>query len=997
MRKLAFLAFLSIGNMLAATLGEAHSQSSTPPAKTTEQAQFQTEIERAAAERDRLMKEQKFEAALPFARRIVEILRTHKPNTVDLVIALDQWARIGFSLDDFELARRLWLEAHSILSAKSPDSPALSWLLNNLGLTEYSLGNLAEAERWFEKSLAIKELKNKGSIDVARTLNNLGLIAHERGNLVMAAVRFRSALAIFGDFDRESAACQVNLGMVLADAGNIVEAVMILSDTLDHFSASSQERADSLNNLGTLHFRLGDLDQAKNCFDQARRIYSLRGTDTLGEARSVMNLASVVRLSGNLKQSHSLLNYGIEIFKRRGVSANAFALALINLGHLDRDLGDPTSAMRHYEAALQILNSYATPSLDVALVRDSLGNLAWDRGDSREAMRQYETAHSIIKLRAPVSVDMLDSHLKVGMIARTQGNFSRVLESIENSGALAESLLNTQGIVIAQDLGTFGTRISNTLRSIGWLSEPEKSYVWLPTLRAVGLSLQIRAKAMERAAIRDESVRIAVSEAQLASRSESKWATSTTPKDMSVSDWQEQLLRLRSKRILAERFLNDLMRKKVGLASEPLRIDLADIQKKIPPKAALIEFLRISSWDEQAERPGLETYSAFIIQNVGPVRFVRLGNADDIDKLVREFMVRVNVDSSADRAVAVGNAPLQGKSKSRVELGKELFRRLMAPLGNLPTRLQIAPDGSLHGLAFDALQDSLGKYLLETKSISIVGSGRDLAVQPPTAAATNPIVFGVGSFDSDLVAHGRSVSSLAPIPHAPAGFRRMTRAGSSWGNLPGAVEEARAVASILRVEPILNGKAVEERLLRIKNPRVLHLATHGFSFPPAVEVPERDQMESMSAGERFASADNPMLRSGIVLAGANNEAKLTAAGYQDGWVTALDLSLLDLRGTELVVVSACNTGLGDVRQCEGVFGLQRALRFAGAHTLIVSLFEVPDASTVTLMRDFYGAWKPGSPVGTKQAALRTAKLKLLRDPKTRSPKHWAGLVLLGDR
>ena len=156
-------------------------------------------------------------------------------------------------------------------------------------------------------------------------------------------------------------------------------------------------------------------------------------------------------------------------------------------------------------------------------------------------------------------------------------------------------------------------------------------------------------------------------------------------------------------------------------------------------------------------------------------------------------------------------------------------------------------------------------------------------------------------------------------------------------------------------------------------------------------------MQTASMGQRIGYADNPMLRSGIVLAGANDEEKLRGANFLPGWVTALDISLMDLRGTELVVLSACNTGRGEVKLSEGVFGLQRAFKFAGAQSLVMSLFDVPDTSTHKLMADFYDNWKPGSPSGTKQQALHAAKLKLLKDPKTASPKNWAGFVLLGDR
>ncbi len=150
-------------------------------------------------------------------------------------------------------------------------------------------------------------------------------------------------------------------------------------------------------------------------------------------------------------------------------------------------------------------------------------------------------------------------------------------------------------------------------------------------------------------------------------------------------------------------------------------------------------------------------------------------------------------------------------------------------------------------------------------------------------------------------------------------------------------------------------------------------------------------------GRGVRVADSPMIRSGLVLSGANNDEELRKAGLADGWATALELSQMDLRGTELVVLSACETARGDVKGAEGVFGLQRAFRFAGAQSLIMSLFKVPDDSTRALMTSFYGKWKPGAPEGSKLKALRETQLSMLKNPATRHPRHWAGFVLMGER
>jgi CHAT domain-containing protein len=204
-------------------------------------------------------------------------------------------------------------------------------------------------------------------------------------------------------------------------------------------------------------------------------------------------------------------------------------------------------------------------------------------------------------------------------------------------------------------------------------------------------------------------------------------------------------------------------------------------------------------------------------------------------------------------------------------------------------------------------------------------------------------------------------------------------------------------------------QALEDVLKRIGRPRVLHLATHGFYLAPRPWHDDDWQgMFSADVGAgRFAAFerlwavgnDNPLLRSGLVLAGANRlgEAADGAGPLDDGWLTAMEVAGMDLRGTELVVLSACESGLGDIRFGDGVDGLRRAFLYAGARTLVISLFPVPDAATHDLMAEFYAGVRGGR---GKLAALRDAQLRMIQQRRAQTgaahPWFWGGFVLLGD-
>jgi MYXO-CTERM domain-containing protein len=221
--------------------------------------------------------------------------------------------------------------------------------------------------------------------------------------------------------------------------------------------------------------------------------------------------------------------------------------------------------------------------------------------------------------------------------------------------------------------------------------------------------------------------------------------------------------------------------------------------------------------------------------------------------------------------------------------------------------------------------------------------------------------------------------------------------------LPGTAKEAERVASDLPGATLLAGAdATEAAVKALHAPRILHVATHGFFFSaqPIGTVPARRGLTLVGGAQAVPAAaeasqpavtiDDPMLRSGIALAGAN----LRKSGDDDGVLTALEASSLDLEGTELVVLSACDTGLGDIQRGQGVFSLRRALVEAGAATQVLSLWEVDDDATIALMTGYYQRLVQRAE--GRGAALRSAQLAMLADPRTAHPFYWSAFIVSGD-
>jgi CHAT domain-containing protein len=228
-----------------------------------------------------------------------------------------------------------------------------------------------------------------------------------------------------------------------------------------------------------------------------------------------------------------------------------------------------------------------------------------------------------------------------------------------------------------------------------------------------------------------------------------------------------------------------------------------------------------------------------------------------------------------------------------------------------------------------------------------------------------------------------------------------------FNRLPGTREEVTSIKKILgeeEVELYIGKEAVEEVLRQKVAPRILHLATHGFFLSDVELNYSRDEIMSrgisipLTPSGKRAPVKNPLLRSGIALAGANSALKSSGAEKSDGIVTAEKILGMRLRGTDMVVLSACETGVGEVKTGEGVFGLRRAFAQAGTKSIVMSMWSVPDKETKELMIQFYRNIQSGKI--NRSRALRDAALKEMKIVKERyghaAPLFWGGFVFMGE-
>jgi len=375
----------------------------------------------------------------------------------------------------------------------------------------------------------------------------------------------------------------------------------------------------------------------------------------------------------------------------------------------------------------------------------------------------------------------------------------------------------------------------------------------------------------------------------------------------------------------------------------------------------------------------------------GEPKWALLGEAKPINQTAKALLGLLCTASSRPRSRSSrGKAVELGPQPAVVNPARTLDEQIMLPIRKLlgDTRtVFFSPDGALNLIPIGALVDENGHHLIEDYHLTYLTSGRDLLrLQLEHRAQGNALVLA----DPDFGATGGKLPKGAA---ADRGRRSadLTRGKIEFDPLPGTAQEAKAIAPLLQTQPVTRDQATESILKQVHQPAILHVATHGFFLPDQPEPP-KPQFEpgfDRSGPPPAPRTENPLLRSGLALAGANT----LQSGNEDGLLTALEASGLDLWGTQLVVLSACETGVGKVQTGEGVYGLRRALVNAGAETQVMSLWKVDDAATRDLMVDYYRRLKAGE---GRSEALRQAQLAMLHSKDRNHPYYWASFIVSGD-
>jgi CHAT domain-containing protein len=842
-------------------------------------------------------------------------------------------------------------------------------------------GRFGDAAPLLEKALRLGEsVRGPHDVYVAEVVFELAGNALDRRDDTGARAFYERAIATFdeawGASHPYAAMARSRLGLVYHRAGQPQKAESLVRDALATIERSLGPEhpwfLQSLVTLGNLRESAGDFKQAeeieRRALDTLERTHQ---TGTLLEATLLNNLADIRRQQNDYAAAEPLFRRSLALGEAIYGDSLFVSTALQNLGIIARERKDYAAALAYDTRALAMRERLV--GADHPTVAGLLNNLATvyrATGDNRRALEIHFRALRLWEqTMGPYAREVL---LSVGNIARTYAAIGEVTHALAFQRR-ADAILEAQiGLYLAggserQKLAFVRSVAERTDRTVSLHLNQAPADPDAASLAALVL-LQRKGRVQDamtdlfaavRQRVADPGDRALMDRLKETASQLARVALNGSASGSAGAD-ADAITQIEARKEQLEATLSEHsaeFRTQIG----PVTVE--SVQAAMPADAALLEFAVFRPFDPEAERNddayGPPRYAAYVIHKHGAPAGVDLGAVEDINQLI--ISLRDAVRDPADADV---------KARARA-LDEKVMRPLRARL-NGATHLLISPDGSLNLVPFEALVDERGRYLIERYSTSYLTSGRDLLrMQIHRGVPGRSVIVADPLFGEPAVA----ADSRLPAAASPAGRRSVTvgadMATLYFAPLSASGAEARAIKSLFPDAALLTGRrATKATLERVSGPRILHIASHGFFLN---DVP----------------VQNPLLRSGLALAGAN----LGGGGHGDGILTALEAAGLDLWGTKLVTLSACDTGVGEVRNGEGVYGLRRAFILAGAETLVMSLWPVSDVVARDTMVAYYARLRTGLGRGD---ALRQAKLALLKRTSLRHPYYWAGFIQSGD-
>lgn len=775
-----------------------------------------------------------------------------------------------------------------------------------------------------------------------------------------------------------------------------------------------------LNVLGGLYNSFGDYEKAEKKLKRALEInQKLAEGNRTQYAASLGLLAKVYINKGEYRQAEPFAKEALKIREQvQGDDHFMVSTSLNTLGEIYLYLHEFNKAEPLLLRAIEIRKKHAnTHSLVISL--NNLCRLYYNAGYHKSAEQLGKTTLELGEFSLGKNHPHLAETLNLlGKITASEGRFQKAFEYMKRAQEIDfESIDYIKGFTSEaqklkfmqksqEDLHVFLTLILKELTD-----SPEVVREGMNTvLRRKGIILDVQ-KQFQKALVTGGEWTVANFERLSEVRSHLTKLAYSGPGQKNPDAYKKEISLLRDEKEKLEIQLGSsnqaymVYLKKADASCENVAAELRKYGK-----GALVELIKVSLYNFKGKADRLwdeDHYFAFILTADNPfdLRMVDLGRADTVDSLISQLKKIILKTKHHE-------------NNKIISLASRLYSTVFLPIEKeLGARQKVflSPDGNLNLIPFEIFYKPDSGFLIEDYTFNYVSSGRDiLGYGQAPKKGSKTLLLGDPDFDmkTEKKTSVKEIKTEAELrEETTIAQRAVLLRDLSFGRLPGTRDEVQAIQSLMGEEQveIYTGEDATEEVLRImKTPRILHLATHGF-FLKDIEI---SPLKNPSAKRGLSIAkvnqnnlsiqrikiENPFMQSGFALAGANNTLKLRDSKNFDGIVTAEKILGLKLMGTDMVVLSACNTGVGEVKKGEGVFGLRRAFTQAGAKSLVMSMWSVPDKETKELMVEFYKNILSGQM--DRCQALRQAALKEFQIIKERygfpNPLFWGAFVFMGE-
>lgn len=897
------------------------------------------------------------------------------PGSLDLAASLTNLGGLAWRRGQLDKARDYHTAALKIHRELAPGSEFEASSLNNLAVVSRGLGELEEAEGYLRRALSVYERTDPKSPQVVNVLSNLGVVAFFQGKPRLAIERLKRTLALQEELDLgslDAAKTLNNMGIAFVELGDLAQAEECHERALEsqkRHAPDSLSVAFTLGNLGTLAFKRGSLERARDNFLRSSEILGRLVPDSLLYAKVLNNLGITELGLGHPEKARALHLQALTIQDELAPQSLDVADSLDNLGTVTVALGNLKGAWDLYSRSLAVRRERAPGGLFVAISLANLGDLSLKGGELDQALAFHQEALEIRKLLAPGSVYEAASQFAIGEIRRRQGKTESAIDSIlAGIEALDHQTHRFGGSALGE--ASFRTKFSPQVhRAVELLHDAGRSR------RALLILEQWRAQSfLAQLAERDLLLSARVDSTLESERRRLEARYDRTQREFGELDSVQNLprvqalsRRLRDLREQLDRVHERLRESSPGLAAlrDPEPLGLKGIREVLDPGTVLLSY-----------SVGEDRTLLFVVTPEAGLHVESLAiGAAEVRRRVTDFREVILRALPGDRT---------GPRQSLDLLGRTLYQVLLAPVEEIVAaqeRILILPDGPLHLLPWAVLIRDSGRFLVEWKPVHLAVSAtvyaelrQDRLKFEKGSGRLQLAAFGDPRY-SDQIEEGQT-QTLADVHVRSA----VERGLFDWQRLAHSREEVESIASLYpfgEVQTYLGAEATEEAVKSLTGlgesetfaPRIVHFATHGHlddQFP---------------------------LNSALVLSIPEEFEE----GRDNGLLQVWEIFERVRLDADLVVLSACSSALGEELGGEGLIGLTRAFQYAGARSVVASLWNVRDQATSELMLRFYSHLRSGLP---KDEALRAAQVELIQGPVNgkdlSAPFYWAAFQIYGD-